>query len=431
MLYYLENAEMTECMTCGHSRYKPRTGGGKSLVAYKKLRYFPITLRLQRLFMSPRTAEHITWHQSHHAVDGVMVHPSDGETWKHFNSIYPHFSAESRDMHLGLCIDGFNPFRSFAALYSCWPVILMVYNLPPEMCMRPEFLFLSMVIPGPSNPGRNIDVYLRPLIDELTQLWSSGTLTYDISRKHNFIIRAALMWTINDFPAYGMVSGWSMHGKLACPYFMENDKAFTLTNGGKASFFYCYHRFLPYNYRYRKNRKDFFVGRVENDVAPPRLSGEELFDVVSEYGDIVFSLHSGKQKFPDFGLTHNWVKRSIFWELPYWKTNLLRHNLDVMDIEKNVFENIFNTIMDVKGKTKDNIKARLDVALFCNLKNMELVCDGSRVAKPRASFVLEKNAQLLVYKWLKSLRFPDGHVSNILRLVNTEECRLYGMKSHD
>jgi hypothetical protein len=100
-------------------------------------------------------------------------------------------------------------------------------------------------------------------------------------------------------------------------------------------------------------------------------------------------------------------------------------------IEKNVFENIFNTVMDVKGKTKDNIKARLDIVLFCNCKNMELVFDGSRVAKPRASFVLEKNAQLLVYKWLKILHFLDGHASNISRLVNMKECRLYGMKSND
>jgi hypothetical protein len=102
-----------------------------------------------------------------------------------------------------------------------------------------------------------------------------------------------------------------------------------------------------------------------------------------------------------------------------------------MHIEKNVFENIFNTVMDVKGKIRDNIKARLDVVEFCNRKNMELVWDGSWVAKPRASFILEKNAQLLVYKWLKSLRFPDGHASNISSLVNTEECRLYGIKSHD
>jgi hypothetical protein len=67
----------------------------------------------------------------------------------------------------------------------------------------------------------------------------------------------------------------------------------------------------------KKNRKDFFVGRVEKDVASPRLSGEELHEVVPEYGDIVFGLQSGKQKFPGFGLTHNWVKRSIFLELPY------------------------------------------------------------------------------------------------------------------
>jgi hypothetical protein len=102
-----------------------------------------------------------------------------------------------------------------------------------------------------------------------------------------------------------------------------------------------------------------------------------------------------------------------------------------MHIENNIFENIFNTVIDVKWKTKDNIKARLDITLLCNCKYMELVCDGSRVAKPRASFVLEKNTQLLVYKWLKSLCFPDGHASNISRLVNMEECRLYGMKSHD
>jgi len=239
------------------------------------------------------------------------------------------------------------------------------------------------------------------------------------------------MWTINDFPAYGMLSGWSTHGKLVCPYCMENNKAFTLANGGKASFFDCHRRFLPLNHRYRKNIKDFFVGRVEKDVASPRLSGEELRDVVSEYGDIIFGLQSGKQKFSGFDLTHNWVKGSIFWELPYWKTNLLRHNLDIMHIEKNMFENIFNTVMDVKGKTKDNIKARLDIALYCNRKNMELVYDESRVAKPRTSFVLEKNTQLLVYKWLKSLCFPNGHASNLSRLVNIEDCRLYGMKSHD
>jgi hypothetical protein len=61
--------------------------------------------------------------------------------------------------------------------------------------------------------------------------------------------------------------------------------------------------------------------------------------------------------------------------------------------------------MNVKGKTNDNIKARMDIVLFCQCKNMKLVYVGSRVVKPKASFTLDKNAQLFVYQWLKNLRF--------------------------
>jgi len=71
ILYYLENAKLTECRTCGHSHYKPRTSREKTIIIHKKLRYFLITHRLQTLFMSPKTIEHMTWHQSHDAVDEV------------------------------------------------------------------------------------------------------------------------------------------------------------------------------------------------------------------------------------------------------------------------------------------------------------------------------------------------------------------------
>ena len=49
-------------------------------------------------------------------------------------------------------------------------------------------------------------------------------------------MNAALIWAINNFPTYVMVSYWSTHVKLTCPYYMENNKAFSLTNGGKMSF---------------------------------------------------------------------------------------------------------------------------------------------------------------------------------------------------
>jgi len=59
---------------------------------------------------------------------------------------------------------------------------------------------------------------------------------YDILRKHNFQMKATLIWTINDFLMYKMVYGQSTTGKLACSYCMKNNKAFTLTNDGKTSF---------------------------------------------------------------------------------------------------------------------------------------------------------------------------------------------------
>jgi len=60
MLYYLETIDLSECRTCGHAWYKPRTGRGRTFIAHKKLRYLSITLRLQRLYISPNTTEHMT-----------------------------------------------------------------------------------------------------------------------------------------------------------------------------------------------------------------------------------------------------------------------------------------------------------------------------------------------------------------------------------
>ena len=40
--------------------------------------------------------------------------------------------------------------------------------------------------------------------------------------------------------------------------------------------------------------------------------GEELYNMVSEYGDIIFDFQSDEQKFYGYGLTQIWVKQNIF-----------------------------------------------------------------------------------------------------------------------
>ena len=54
---------------------------------------------------------------------------------------------------------------------------------------------LSLLIPGPQQPGNSIDVYLEPLIEDLNHLWSSGELVYDAYTRSTFTLKAMLLWT--------------------------------------------------------------------------------------------------------------------------------------------------------------------------------------------------------------------------------------------
>ena len=57
---------------------------------------------------------------------------------------------------------------------STWPVVVISYSLPPWKCMKEPFIMMSLLILGRNSPGKDIDVYLRPLIDELKDLWEIG-----------------------------------------------------------------------------------------------------------------------------------------------------------------------------------------------------------------------------------------------------------------
>ncbi|KAL0453018.1 UNVERIFIED_CONTAM: hypothetical protein Slati_1279900 [Sesamum latifolium] len=107
---------------------------------------------------------------------------------------------------LGLCKDGFAPHEQYDCTYSCWPVIHTPYNLPQGMCMSSKYMFLTMVIPGPSNPKYLFDVYLEPLIDELQNLWHVGVVMHDNAKNEIFTMCAVLMWIVKDLPTYGITS---------------------------------------------------------------------------------------------------------------------------------------------------------------------------------------------------------------------------------
>ena len=111
---------------------------------------------------------------------------------------------------------------------------------------------------------------------------------------------------------------------------------------------------------------------------------------------------------------------------------MLHHNLDVMHIEKNVVDNIIGTLLNLDGKTKDNLKAcqdLKDMGIRSELRLEKARNDKTRM--PHACYhmnVSEKDGFLQV---LKDVRVPDGYSSNILCCVKLKERKISGMKSHD
>ena len=146
-----------------------------------------------------------------------MCHPSDSPSWKLIDHRWEDFGGEPRNLRLAISADGINPHSSLRSRHSCWPVIMIIYNLPPWLCMKRKFMLLSLLISGPRQPGNDIDVYLAPLIEDLKLLWEVGIEALDAYKQEFFTLKAVLLWTISDFPAYDNLSGCTIKWYFACP----------------------------------------------------------------------------------------------------------------------------------------------------------------------------------------------------------------------
>ncbi|KAG7559308.1 Ribonuclease H domain [Arabidopsis thaliana x Arabidopsis arenosa] len=267
---------LENCPKCKASRWKTNMHNGelKKGVPQKVLRYFPIIPRLKRMYRSEEMAKDLRWHFSNKSNDGKLRHPVDSVTWDQMNDKYPSFAAEERNLRLGLSTDEFNPFNMKNTKYSCWPVLLVNYNLPPDLCMKKENIMLTLLIPGPQQPGNSIDIYLEPLIEDLCHLWVNGELTYDAYSKSTFTLKAMLLWTISDFPTYGNLAGCKVKGKMGCPLCGKNTESMWLKFSRKHVYM-CHRKGLPATHSYRR-KKSWFDGKAEPRRKGRILSGREI-----------------------------------------------------------------------------------------------------------------------------------------------------------
>ncbi|CAL2246727.1 unnamed protein product [Prunus armeniaca] len=154
--------------------------------------------------MSTHTTTDLRWHKEKWVDHDVMRHPADEKAWKEFDRMFPEFAVDPRN-----------------------------------------------------DPGRSIDVYLRPLVDELKDLWTNGVCMYDKSTGKMFTLRAA-----------------STKGYMACLICKED-----VTSGWHTGnvCYLCHRIWLPWDHEWREKDKEF-DGNTERRLRPREWSGDEILE---------------------------------------------------------------------------------------------------------------------------------------------------------
>ncbi|GKD10320.1 putative transposase-associated domain-containing protein, partial [Tanacetum coccineum] len=166
-----------------------------------------------------------------------------------------------RNLRLGISADGVD-VNTGNMHHSVWPVLIVIYNLPPWLCMKRKFINLSVLISG--YPGNDIDVFLEPLVDDLHTLFETGVDTYDASTKDNFNLCAVVLWTINDYPALGTLCGCPYNGFKGCVVCGKDTNCVRISALSKQS----YHPF--------RKQKKAFNGQQEFLQALILMTGEQI-----------------------------------------------------------------------------------------------------------------------------------------------------------
>lgn len=111
-------------------------------------------------------------------------------------------------MGVMLNVDWCQPFKHIN--YSCGVIYMVLANLPSEERFKPENVMIVGVIPGPSEPKGNMNTFLKPIVNELLDLWNGVTIK-SIPGVGTLKIKVALLALCCDIPAARKCGGFAGH----------------------------------------------------------------------------------------------------------------------------------------------------------------------------------------------------------------------------
>ncbi|KAM0836433.1 hypothetical protein ACQ4PT_062328 [Festuca glaucescens] len=254
-----------------------------------------------------------------------------------------------------------------------------------------------------------------------------------------------------NYPKKGiaMFSSRGMNEAIAGQYFIQSGDLSRLVvwmNQEDMENF-CHRRFLSKDHAFISD-KESFDGTTDFREPPVQPTGKEISDMTMEiqtaYGKLQKQKRIGRKKRQRVEgeedvenkeevhtIETTFKKRSTFFQLEYWKFLLVRHNLDSMHIEKNVFDNVVNTLLDVDKRSKDNAKARMDMKRMKIREHLHIDETQEKPELRYALYYMDSSKEKLLCGLVKIVRFLDNHASSKFNKVRLEENKFVGLKTHD
>jgi hypothetical protein len=155
---------------------------------------------------------------------------------------------------------------------------------------------------------------------------------------------------------------------------------------------------------------------------------------------VVFGKGDGSEPVPHDANGHApmWKKKSIFWELPYWKILKVRNAINVMHLTKNLCVNVLG-FLGCYNNSKDTLEARQDLKNIHEAPpievdeeetNPEEVEEEEQDYLGPASYTLSKEEKDIMFDCLNNMNVPSGYSSNIKGIINMKDKKFTNLKAH-
>lgn len=188
------------CPVCSEDRFKRDTQQPRRTFCY-----IPLIPRLQNFFANPKSLTELLYRHQYHPSQTAISDVFDAE---HYLALckrkvtvdgqeLPHkYFSGKHDIAFSVCFDSYLLYKRRRGGPSATPILVQLYNLPPEIRTFISRTICLGVIPGPKGP-KHVDTFLHPFEVECVEL-ARGVRTFDCVAQTHFPLHAYNLFPHGD-----------------------------------------------------------------------------------------------------------------------------------------------------------------------------------------------------------------------------------------